>query len=54
MGKKGVHSLIVDGRPVRIASAETLYEMKKDTVRPTDRSDAYFLKNLIDKRKDNG
>lgn len=39
----------IEGRTVRIASAETLYEMKKDTVRPVDKEDAEFLKDLLKK-----
>jgi hypothetical protein len=37
----------VDGRKVRVATAETLYRLKKDTVRPIDQSDATFLAELL-------
>lgn len=43
----------IHGSPVRIATAETLYKMKKDTVRPIDRSDAVFLADLLSKKKEN-
>jgi len=34
----------VEGVPARIATARTLYRMKKDTVRPIDRADAEALR----------
>lgn len=34
--------------PVRIATPATLYEMKKDTVRPIDRADAAALRDAFD------
>ena len=37
----------VEGVPVRIATPETLFRMKKDTVRPEDKRDARFLAELI-------
>jgi len=37
----------VEGVPVRIATPETLFRMKKDTVRPEDKRDARFLADLI-------
>lgn len=40
----------IEGVPVRIATPETLFRMKKDTVRPEDKRDAYFLAELIAKR----
>lgn len=43
---------IIDGHPVRVASVETLYAMKKDTVRPIDKEDSIYLQNLL-KIKDN-
>ncbi|MDY6836607.1 MAG: nucleotidyltransferase [Thermodesulfobacteriota bacterium] len=35
---------------VRVATPETLYRLKKDTVRPKDRQDALFLRKLIGQR----
>lgn len=37
--------VVLDGVHVRVASPETLYRMKKDTVRPIDRADAAVLKD---------
>jgi hypothetical protein len=37
----------IKGHHVRIASAKTLYAMKKDTVRPIDKEDSFFLKNIL-------
>ena len=38
-----------EGHTVRIATLETLYAMKSDTVRPIDKEDAVFLKKLLNK-----
>lgn len=35
------------GIPVRIATPKTLYDLKKDTVRPKDRLDAAFLQQFL-------
>jgi len=40
----------IEGVPVRIATPETLFRMKKDTVRPEDKRDVFFLAELIAKR----
>ena len=40
----------VEGRHVRVATPETLYRLKKDTLRPIDREDARFLERLIGKK----
>ena len=40
----------IDGVSVRIATPETLFKMKKDTVRPEDKRDAWFLSELIAKK----
>jgi len=37
----------VEGRSIRVATAETLYKLKKDTLRPIDQNDAAFLSELI-------
>lgn len=34
-----------------IATAEALYKLKRDTIRPQDKSDAFFLKTLLKARK---
>jgi len=44
----------VAGVPVRIATPETLFKMKKDTVRPEDKRDAWFLAELIVKKSSGG
>jgi hypothetical protein len=38
----------IDGIPVRVATPESLYKMKYNTVRPQDRLDAAFLKRLLE------
>lgn len=40
-----------EGIPVRIATPETLYNLKKDTIREKDKADAFFLQQLIDDEK---
>jgi len=45
--------LDIDGGYVRIATPEALYKLKKNTVRPQDKTDAYFLKQLLEERKNN-
>lgn len=39
---------LYEGVPVRVATPETLYRMKKDTIRLQDRADAETLKELFD------
>jgi hypothetical protein len=39
----GAEVIDLDGTPVTIVTAQTLYAMKKDTVRPKDRADADAL-----------
>jgi len=36
-----------EGHKIKIATVETLYKLKKDTVRPIDKADALFLEELI-------
>jgi hypothetical protein len=40
----------IEGHRVRIATAETLYKMKKDTLRPIDKEDSFFLQNILKKK----
>ena len=42
----------VEGRRIRVATAETLYRLKKDTIRPIDQSDAAFLAELLRHRQE--
>jgi len=42
------------GTPIKVATLETLYNLKKDTIRPKDKIDAMFLKQLIKKRRNPG
>ena len=42
----------IEGIPVRLATAETLYKMKFDTLRPEDKRDAQFLAELIRNKND--
>lgn len=37
-------AIVVEGVPVRVATPETLYRLKRNTVRPIDRADAAALK----------
>ena len=41
----------IEGQSIKIATRESLYNMKKDTVRPIDKSDSLFLYDLIKKDK---
>jgi hypothetical protein len=41
------------GIKIKIATLETLYRLKKDTVRPEDKIDAIFLEELIKAKKGN-
>ncbi|MFQ6113319.1 MAG: nucleotidyl transferase AbiEii/AbiGii toxin family protein [bacterium] len=41
------------GIKIKIGTPETLYNLKKDTVRPRDKMDVLFLKELIKERKSN-
>ncbi len=43
--------LTFEGHRLRIATPETLFELKKNTPRPVDRSDILFLTELIQKNK---
>jgi len=38
---------------IRVATPETLYRLKKDTVRPEDKLDAMFLREIIKTKKSN-
>lgn len=40
-----IHTL--SGIPVRIATPESLYKMKKDSIRPEDKRDTQFLQDLL-------
>jgi hypothetical protein len=40
-------SVDVEGIPVRLATPETLYRMKRDTLRDVDRADAEALRRLF-------
>lgn len=42
----------IEGHKIRVATKEILYNMKKDTVRPIDKSDAVFLLELIKKERE--
>ena len=46
-----VEMVEVHGVKVRVATPETLYRLKKDTVRPKDQQDALFLEKLIGRRR---
>lgn len=38
---------VIDNQKIKVATAEALYKLKSNTVRPQDKSDAIFLKELI-------
>ena len=42
----------VEGRSIRVATAETLYRLKNDTLRPIDQNDAVFLSELLRREKE--
>jgi hypothetical protein len=42
-------TMTVSNIPTRVATVATLYEMKRNTVRPEDHSDALFLRALLDR-----
>ena len=42
----------VEGVPVRLATPETLIELKRDTVRPIDKDDAARLRDHLGLRED--
>jgi len=42
-----------EGTQIKIATPETLYKLKKDTIRDKDKMDAIFLKALIQARESN-
>ena len=42
---------VFDGQIINIATPEALFDLKKDTVRPGDKRDAFFLKALIERGK---
>ncbi|MCK5033684.1 MAG: nucleotidyl transferase AbiEii/AbiGii toxin family protein [Calditrichia bacterium] len=41
----------IEGIPVRVATAAALIDMKKNTIRPEDKRDVLFLKELIESKK---
>ena len=43
--------ITVEGVTINIASLESLYQMKKNTIRPVDQRDAVFLHELIKTRE---
>ena len=43
----------IQGTQIKVATPETLYRLKKDTIRPEDKIDAMFLKEIIKTRKAN-
>jgi len=42
----------VEGQNIRVATAETLYRLKKDTLRPIDQNDSAFLLELLRRKKE--
>lgn len=43
---------VIEGVPVRVATPQSLYRMKKNTVRPIDHADALALRSAFDLRED--
>jgi predicted nucleotidyltransferase len=43
----------IEGTQIKVATPEALYRLKKDTVRPEDKIDAMFLKEVIKRRGSN-
>lgn len=46
--------LMIKGHQIKTATPETLYKLKKDTIRPNDKADALYLKEWIDRKKSEG
>ncbi len=44
--------IILDTISIRVATPRMLYEMKKDTVRPQDRADAFRIKSAFEEEDD--
>lgn len=42
-----------EGHKIKIATINTLYKLKKDTIRPIDRADSLFLEELVKRRGNN-
>ncbi|OGP64349.1 MAG: hypothetical protein A3K22_00520 [Deltaproteobacteria bacterium RBG_16_42_7] len=40
-----------EGHKIKVASIETLYKLKKDTTRPIDKTDTFFLEELMRTRE---
>lgn len=40
-------TITMEGISIKVATPETLFNLKKDTVRPEDKRDAFFLDELI-------
>ena len=41
----------IQGQKIRVATAEALLKLKEGTIRPEDKGDALFLKELLQKKK---
>ena len=41
----------VQGQKIRVATAETLLKLKEGTIRPEDKGDALFLKELVERKR---
>ena len=37
----------IEGIKINLATAQALYDLKKDTIRPEDKRDVFFLENLL-------
>jgi hypothetical protein len=41
----------VEGQKIKVATAESLLKLKQGTIRPEDKADALFLKELLERKK---
>jgi len=41
----------IQGQKIRVATAEALLKLKEETIRPEDKGDALFLKELLQRKK---
>ncbi len=41
----------IEGQKIRVATAETLLRLKENTIRPEDKGDAHFLRELLKRKK---
>jgi hypothetical protein len=57
LGKAGTYDdlkyeiMEIEGQKIRVATAETLLKLEENTIRPEDKGDAFFLRELLKRKK---